>query len=71
MSRATKAEISPNRDIPSLEGQTDKFHSVALVFFARHGKNEQMQPIVEQINNETSVTSVPYFTSLPPPRPGR
>ena len=45
--------ISQTENIPSLAGQPDQFTQWQLVFF-RGGarKNEQMQPIVEQINNE-------------------
>src|SRR5437773_2078402 len=45
--------ISQTQNIPSLAGQPDQFIQWQLVFF-RSGtrKNEQMQPIVEQLSNE-------------------
>jgi len=45
--------ISQTENIPSLAGQPDQFIQWQLVFF-RSGarKNELMQPVVEQINNE-------------------
>src|SRR6266852_4112924 len=48
-----EAGISQTENIPSLAGQPDPFIQWQLVFF-RSGtrKNEQMQPIVEQITNE-------------------
>ncbi len=48
-----EAGISQTENTPSLAGQPDQFIQWQLVFF-RSGtrKNEQMQPIVEQINNE-------------------
>ena len=49
-------------NIPSLAGQPDQFIQWQLVFF-RGGsrKNEQMQPIVEQIGNEDIRTLGAYF----------
>ena len=48
-----EAGISQTENIPSLAGQPDQFIQWQLVFF-RGGarKNEQMQPIAEQISNE-------------------
>jgi len=48
-----EAGISQTENIPSLAGQPDQFLQWQLVFF-RGGarKNEQMQPIAEQIGNE-------------------
>jgi cytochrome c553 len=61
--------ISQMENIPSLAGQPDQFIQWQLVFF-RSGtrKNEQMQPIVEQINNEDIRNLGAYFASLPPPK---
>src|ERR1700727_1157996 len=45
--------ISQTENIPSLAGQQDQFIQWQLVFFRRGvRKNEQMQTIVEQIENE-------------------
>jgi cytochrome c553 len=61
--------ISQTENIPSLAGQPDQFIQWQLVFFrAGTRKNEQMQPIVEQINNEDIRNLGAYFTSLPPPK---
>jgi cytochrome c553 len=62
--------ISQTENIPSLAGQQDQFIQWQLVFF-RSGsrKNEQMQPIVEQINNEDIRNLGAYFASLTPPKP--
>jgi cytochrome c553 len=61
--------ISQMENIPSLAGQPDQFIQWQLVFF-RSGtrKNEQMQPIVEQINNEDIRNLGAYFASLTPPK---
>jgi cytochrome c553 len=63
------AGISRTENIPSLAGQPDQFIQWQLVFF-RSGtrKNEQMQPIVEQINNEDIRNLGAYFASLTPPQ---
>jgi cytochrome c553 len=63
--------ISQTENIPSLAGQQDQFIQWQLVFF-RSGarKNEQMQPIVEQITNEDIRNLGAYFASLTPPKPG-
>ena len=62
--------ISQTENIPSLAGQPDQFIQWQLVFF-RSGarKNEQMQPIVEQISNEDIRNLGAYFASLTPPKP--
>ena len=61
--------ISQTENIPSLAGQPDQFIQWQLVFF-RGGtrKNEQMQPIVEQISNEDIRNLGAYFASLTPPK---
>src|SRR4051794_33254683 len=48
-----EAGISETENTPSLAGQPDQFLQWQLVFF-RSGsrKNEVMQPLAEQINNE-------------------
>src|SRR6201996_8777120 len=62
--------ISQTENIPSLAGQPDQFIQWQLVFF-RSGarKNEQMQPIVEQLSNEDIRNLGAYFESLAPPKP--
>ena len=64
-----EAGISQTENIPSLAGQPDQFIQWQLVFF-RSGsrKNEQMQPIVEQINNDDIRNLGAYFASLAPPK---
>ena len=61
--------ISQTENIPSLAAQPDQFIQWQLVFF-RSGsrKNEQMQPIVEQINNDDIRNLGAYFASLTPPK---
>jgi cytochrome c553 len=61
--------ISQTKNIPSLAAQPDQFTQWQLVFF-RSGtrKNEQMQPIVEQLSNEDIRNLGAYFASLPPPK---
>src|SRR3954471_22036875 len=61
--------ISQMENIPSLAGQLDQYIQWQLVYF-RSGsrKNEQMQPIVEQLNNEDIRNLGAYFASLPPPK---
>jgi cytochrome c553 len=63
------AGISKTQDIPSLAGQPDQFTQWQLVFF-RGGsrKNEQMQPIAEQLSNDDVRNLAAYFASLTPPR---
>jgi len=57
------------KNVPSLAGQPDQFIQWQLVFF-RSGsrKNEQMQPIVEQLDNEGIRNLGAYFASLTPPK---
>jgi cytochrome c553 len=61
--------ISQTDNIPSLAAQPDQFIQWQLVFF-RSGsrKNEQMQPIVEQIDNDDIRNLGAYFASLTPPK---
>ena len=61
--------ISQMENIPSLAGQPDQFIQWQLVFF-RSGsrKNEQMQPIVEQLSNDDIRNLGAYFASLTPPK---
>src|SRR6266550_3524513 len=61
--------ISQTENIPSLAAQPDQFIQWQLVFF-RSGtrKNEQMQPIVEQINNDDIRNLGAYFASIAPPK---
>src|ERR1700682_1230432 len=64
-----EAGISQMENIPSLAGQPDQFIQWQLVFFrAGTRKNEQMQPIVEQINNDDIRNLGAYFASLAPPK---
>ena len=64
-----EAGISQTENIPSLAGQPDQFIQWQLVFFrAGSRKNEQMQPIVEQINNDDIRNLGAYFASLTPPK---
>jgi cytochrome c553 len=62
--------ISQMEDIPSLAGQLDQYIQWQLVYFrAGSRKNEQMQPIVEQLTNEDIRNLGAYFAALEPPRP--
>jgi cytochrome c553 len=62
--------ISQMENIPSLAAQPDQFVQWQLVFFrAGTRKNEQMQPIVEQLTNEDIRNLGAYYASLPPPKP--
>jgi cytochrome c553 len=63
-----EAGISETENTPSLAGQPNPFLQWQLVFF-RSGsrKNEVMQPIAEQINNEEIRNLGGYFASLTPP----
>jgi cytochrome c553 len=62
--------ISQMENTPSLAAQPDQFIQWQLVFFrAGTRKNEQMQPIVEQLNNDDIRNLGAYFASLPPPKP--
>src|SRR3954449_10035471 len=61
--------ISQIENIPSLAGQPDQFTQWQLVFFrAGSRKNEQMQPIVEQLTNDDIRNLGAYFASLAPPK---
>src|ERR1700710_448858 len=61
--------ISQMENIPSLAAQPDQFIQWQLVFFrAGTRKNEQMQPIVEQLSNDDIRNLGAYFASLPPPK---
>src|SRR5215470_10629795 len=61
--------ISQMENIPSLAGQLDQFIQWQLIYFrAGARKNEQMQPIVEQLSNEDIRNLGAYFASLPPPK---
>jgi cytochrome c553 len=61
--------ISQIENIPSLAAQPDQFIQWQLVYFrAGTRKNEQMQPIVEQLNNEDIRNLGAYFASLEPPK---
>jgi cytochrome c553 len=61
--------ISTTENIPSLAGQLDQFVQWQLVYFrAGSRKNEAMQPIVEQLNNEDIRNLGAYFASLTPPK---
>lgn len=63
--------ISQTENIPSIAGQPDQYIQWQLVFFrAGSRKNEQMQPIVEEINNEDIRNLGAYFASLTPPKAG-
>ncbi len=62
--------ISQMENMPSLAGQLDQVIQWQLVYFrAGARKNEQMQPIVEQLNSEDIRNLGAYFASLPPPKP--
>ena len=61
--------ISQLENIPSLAAQPDLFIQWQLVFFrAGTRKNEQMQPVVEQLTNEDIRNLGAYFASLAPPQ---
>jgi cytochrome c553 len=61
--------ISQMEGVPSLAGQPDQFIQWQLVFFrAGARKNEQMQAIVEQLDNEDIRNLGAYFASLAPPK---
>jgi cytochrome c553 len=63
--------ISQTENIPSLAGQPDQFIQWQLVFFrAGSRKNEQMQPIAEDISNEDIRNFGAYFSQMPPPKAG-
>jgi cytochrome c553 len=59
--------ISQTENIPSLAGQPDQFIQWQLVFFrAGTRKNEQMQPIAEELNNDDIRNLAAWFASLTP-----
>src|SRR3954471_19233396 len=61
--------ISQLENIPSLAAQPDLFIQWQLVYFrAGTRKNEQMQPIVEQLSNDDIRNLAAYFASLTPPK---
>ncbi|WP_342736403.1 c-type cytochrome [Bradyrhizobium sp. B117] len=61
--------ISQTENIPSLAGQPNQFIQWQLVFFrAGSRKNDQMQPIVEEINNEDIRNFGAYFSQMTPPK---
>ncbi|MEO8320002.1 MAG: c-type cytochrome [Bradyrhizobium sp.] len=61
--------ISQTENIPSLAGQLDQFIQWQLVFFrAGTRKNAQMQPIIDQLNNDDIRNLGAYFAQLPPPK---
>ncbi|MGY4628535.1 c-type cytochrome [Bradyrhizobium sp. USDA 4486] len=61
--------ISQTENIPSLAGQPDQFIQWQLVFFrAGSRKNDQMQPIVEEIANEDIRNFGAYFSQMTPPK---
>jgi len=61
--------ISQMENIPSLAAQPDLFIQWQLVFFrAGTRKNEQMQPIVEQLDNEDIRNLGAYFAQIAPPK---
>src|SRR5258708_38450142 len=61
--------MSQMANIPSMAGKQDQFIQWQLVYFrAGSRKNEQMQPIVEQLNNEDIRNLGAYFSSLTPPK---
>jgi cytochrome c553 len=61
--------ISTTDNLPSLAGQPDQFIQWQLVFFrAGTRKNEQMQPIAEQVENQDVRSLGAYFSQLTPPK---
>ncbi|MCK1719714.1 c-type cytochrome [Bradyrhizobium sp. 141] len=61
--------ISQTENVPSLAGQPDQFTQWQLVFFrAGSRKNDQMQPIVEEITNEDIRNFGAYFSQMTPPK---
>jgi cytochrome c553 len=61
--------VSQTDNTPSLAGQLDQFIQWQLVFFrAGTRKNEQMQPVVEQLNNDDIRNLGAYFAQLAPPK---
>jgi cytochrome c553 len=60
--------VSQTENIPSLAAEPDQYLQWQLVFFrAGARKNEQMQPIVEQITNDDIRDLGAYFATLAPP----
>ena len=60
--------VSQMENVPSLAAQSDQFVQWQLIFFrAGTRKNEQMQPVVEQIDNNDIRNLGAYFASLQPP----
>ena len=64
--------VSQMENIPSLAGQRDQYMQWQMVYF-RSGarKNEQMQPIVAELNNEDIRNLGAYYASLAPPKSSR
>ena len=61
--------ISQTENIPSLAAQPDAFIQWQLVFFrAGTRKDEQMQPIAQELNNDDIRNLAAYFASLPAPK---
>ena len=61
--------VSQTENTPSLAGQLDQFIQWQLVFFrAGTRKSEQMQPVVEQLNNDDIRNLGAYFAQLAPPK---
>ena len=59
--------ISQTENIPSLAGQPDQFIQWQIVYFrAGTRKNEQMKPIIEQLDNDDVRNLGAYFASLTP-----
>src|SRR5262249_19238620 len=59
--------VSQMENIPSLAGQLDQYIQWQLVYFrAGSRKNEQMQPIVDELTNEDIRNLGAYFAGLPP-----
>jgi cytochrome c553 len=59
--------ISQMENTPSLAGQLDQYTQWQLVYFrAGSRKNEQMQPVVDELTNEDIRNLGAYFASLPP-----
>ena len=59
--------ISQMENTPSLAGQLDQYTQWQLVYFrAGSRKNEQMQPIVDELTNEDIRNLGAYFAALPP-----
>ena len=59
--------VSQMENIPSLAGQLDQYIQWQLVYFrAGSRKNEQMQPVVDELTNEDIRNLGAYFAALPP-----